>query len=411
MNNFFIKIQNKKIVLASLAYLSLLIGFFYNENSSGGSEKDFNYTYKFILAISENIVGGLNLMIDLNFNHFPLHYLFIGTLLKIFKEIWLVKFIYLNFSLIIPLVLYKCLSITVKNKNAVFYITLLLFFSPYFRSSAIWSTTDNTGILFFLLSILYFLKITILNQTKTKNFILLITFLFLAFYTRQYYVLFYFFYIFIIFKKKILNKKVITIITFFSFILTIPGIYYIYLLRTGKLITDFYSDNFINNLLIFLSIILFYLIPFLIFSKKNIISILSLLKVYKLYFIFVIIVFYFLSKGFNYDLNPHGGGVFYQGFKKYFELSFFYLLSPISLFLIYFFFRSNLTPNILLLIIIFSSFFFNVIFQKYFDPLLLILFFTLFKSENIKNKYIMFEKKYIYYYLYFFLFYILCIIK
>ena len=49
--------------------------------------------------------------------------------------------------------------------------------------------------------------------------------------------------------------------------------------------------------------------------------------------------------------------------------------------------------------------------QKYFDPLLLILFFTLFKSENIKNKYIMFEKKYIYYYLYFLLFYILCIIK
>ena len=134
MNNFFIKLKKKKIVLVSLAYLSLLIGFFYSENSSGGSEKDFDYTYKFIFAISENIVDGLNLMIDLNFNHFPLHYLFIGTLLKIFKEIWLVKFIYLNFSIIIPLVLYKCLSITIKNINAAFYITLLLFFSPYFFS-------------------------------------------------------------------------------------------------------------------------------------------------------------------------------------------------------------------------------------------------------------------------------------
>ena len=56
-----------------------------------------------------------------------------------------------------------------KNKNVTFYITLLLFLSPYFRSSAIWATTDNSGILFFLLSVLYFLKISIQNQKRTKT--------------------------------------------------------------------------------------------------------------------------------------------------------------------------------------------------------------------------------------------------
>ena len=49
-------ISNLKIILVFfLFYISILIGFYFNEDSLGGAEGDFNYHYKISLAFSKNL--------------------------------------------------------------------------------------------------------------------------------------------------------------------------------------------------------------------------------------------------------------------------------------------------------------------------------------------------------------------
>jgi hypothetical protein len=403
--------HNKRQLLIILGYISLLIGFYIGEDSSGGSKKDFYITFPFISAISLNIRNGLELMITSNAVHFPMHYLIIGNLIKIFKNIEFVRFIFLNISMLAPLIFYKCLLILYNNKENAFLISFLLFFSPYFRSSAIWATTDNTALIFFLLSIFFLLKIYILKEIKLINFILSAVFLILASYTRQYYFLFFFYYIYICTNKEIINKKIFIIISLFTILLMLPSLYYSNLLNT-KIIKGYYiSKNFVNNLYIFLSIVLFYLLPYLLLSKKNLEFFLIFVKKNLIYLLIIIIFFLVLSINFTYNANPHGGGIIYQVLNRDFLLNIFFILCAVSAFLIIFFFKDFFILNILLILIIFFSFYYNTIFQKYYDPLLLILFTTLFQSVYIKNAIIKLNIKYKYYYSYFFLFYLILLFK
>ena len=150
-------LYNKKLVVLIL-YFTLLISFLLNENSSGGSQKDYLYTYKYIIAISENLIDGIKLIASEHPQHFPLNYLLLGTLLKFLKEPYMAKFIFLHISLIIPFVFYKCIKIVHKNEEVSFLLSIILFLSPYYRSSAVWSTTDNLATLFFISSIFFYLK-------------------------------------------------------------------------------------------------------------------------------------------------------------------------------------------------------------------------------------------------------------
>jgi len=151
-----LKKNQNKIIPILIFYLFILIGFIFSEDSSGGSLKDFNYTYQFILKISINIANGVNDMLQTNKYHFPLHYVIIGFLLKIFQSIYIIKLIFFHICLLIPLIFYLCLKSQYKNENSIFFFSLLIFFSPYFRSSAIWPTTDNTALIFFLFFTFFF---------------------------------------------------------------------------------------------------------------------------------------------------------------------------------------------------------------------------------------------------------------
>ena len=67
-------------------------------------------------------------------------------------------------SIIIIIVFFK----TLKNKlnlNLIqsFFITSIIFLSPYFRTSAYWGMTENTGIIFLIISIYFF------NLYENKN--------------------------------------------------------------------------------------------------------------------------------------------------------------------------------------------------------------------------------------------------
>ena len=88
---------------------------------------------------------------------------------------------------------------------------------------------------------------------------------------------------------------------------------------------------------------------------------------------------------FNYSINYTGGGIFFQVSNVIFDNNiFFYIVTFFSLLVLINFSAENLN-NFLIFIILIISNIQNTIYHKYYDPLVLILFFTLLNTSlNLK---------------------------
>ena len=130
-----------------------------------------------------------------------------------------------------------------------------------------------------------------------------------------------------------------------------------------------------------------FFIEFLNYSKKNIFAIISIF--------FLCIIF------FEYSISFTGGGVFFQFSNLIFKSNIiFYIFALLSLFLLGYISNKNLNNFLIFFVLIFSNIQ-NSIYHKYYDPLILILFFTIF--NNFLN-YDFFKKKINLFYLYCFYF-------
>ena len=152
--------HNKKTISYLILFCSLIISFYLGENSSGGSKHDYLATKKYIDVFQIDFYLGLQSFKDIGELHLPFFYILIANLTKFLGETF-VSFFYLIISSLVPLVLYSALrkKFPVAKAEILFFLSLIVFLSPYFRSSAVWLTTDNLALLFFLLSINSFLKI------------------------------------------------------------------------------------------------------------------------------------------------------------------------------------------------------------------------------------------------------------
>ena len=373
---------NKKISIYLILFSSLIFSYLLGENSSGGSKHDYFATQKYIEVFQIDFYSGFELFRDSNELHFPFFYLIIGNISKI-TGITFIHYFYLIISSLIPLAFYNALKKKFLNINndSLFFLSILIFFSPYFRSSAVWLTTDNLALLFFVISINFFLKIELENKTFFKNSLLCFLFLVLSSYIRHYYAIFFFLYFYISYNKFSLSKNLIIII--FNIILSIPALFYLNFITKGKSFSEpfyFLSGDFIFNFLFLGSLFLFYLIPFLIndfvpryfkerFSlKKNIIFLTIILSV-------LIISFYTLP---NFE---YGGGVFYKLSKIYY-INIFYFFSILGCLIILLLIDDSF-KNYLIFLILIIIFPLTILFQKYYDPLLYIVLFTLMNSNFI----------------------------
>jgi hypothetical protein len=387
-------------------YLSLLLGFFLNENSTIGSKKDFYSTLFLVYSFSIDFNTGIMELINSSVPHPFLHYLIIGIAHKYLQNIEILRLFFLHFSVLIPILVYQSLKLSLKKEHALF-LSSLIFLSPYFRSSAIWSTTDNTALLFFICSIYFFLKL----KKDVNNYLhstMLLFFCGIASLTRSYYLAFIIFFFFSLNIKKI-SKNNLIFNSFFFLIILIPNAWHYIVLKNR--LNDFLTKNIINNLYINLSIIFFYLFPFIVNSKENIIKFYTFIKknINKITIISIILLMLF--KNFDYFTYNHGGGFFFQIIKTYFYEFLFILIFLIGFLTIYYYVNSK-RDNYILIFIFFISFNYIYIYQKYFDPLFLVTILTLtpkFIFESIiKNN---FEKKFFFIFLYFGLFLIISIIR
>ena len=326
----------------------------------------------------------------------------------------ILRFINLNVSFIIIFIFYKSICFLYPNvsKLKLALISVVITLSPSFRSLAIWPNSINLGLLLFVVSILFFIYF---QNEKNENKKFLYAYLNIFTLAASSYIApnfsvfsIYFFYNYLI----CFNYKKILLIIFLNLILSFPALYYIFF--EGNL---FFFNNFVNEYVdnsfnfslivtkftIILTIIFFHLSPFILIEKNNF----FLLKKNYLIKIFILIILLFLSINyFNYQYYITGGGIFFKlsnfifgnNYLFYFSI----LISALFLFdLVY----KNLNNSLLIFCLLISNPQYSI-YHKYFDPLLLILWFLLFKkNKNFQNY---FNKNFNIWFIY--LFYIMFII-
>ena len=402
----------KKIYFYIIGSLSLILGYAIKENSAGGGLHDFNVLSPHILNFSKDN----NIAIKLFFSdgsaliHSPFFYFVSGKITNLLKNFDNFRIFYLLFCLVLPYIHFKILKEKFSsNKNMIYILSFLIFLSPYYRTSAIWTLGDNLSLIFFGLFVFFLVKGE--KSLKLPHFIFSLFFLVLCSYTRYYYSTFWILYIYIVYKNFDF-KSLIQIIAI-SFLLAIPAfIYFEYVINNYNfltLISGYSNFNLIKNIIQILSILSFYILPFIIIDKENFI------KFYKkkynyMFFTFFLLVSLFAIGELDYKI-VHGGGVFFK-LNNFFSLRF-----PIIIFFSVFFSILSIIyicknkivekqiQNYILFFCLIISFPINVIYQKYFDPLYLFLIFGLLSSDRIKS-YILKDKVSILFVFSYFLFFL-----
>jgi hypothetical protein len=152
--------KNYYYLLGILLYSSLIIGFIFNENLTGGAQNDYIAHKEIISKFNREFFETF-----LNFNkentrHSPILLIIFSLFEKMGLPDPIVRLINLHLLLLTILFFYKCLKIKFINYNkaTLYLLSLLLFLSPTFRSLSIWPDSRLYGLLFFVISIYFFIN-------------------------------------------------------------------------------------------------------------------------------------------------------------------------------------------------------------------------------------------------------------
>ena len=359
------------------------------KTKTGGAVSDLSTHWNYINILKKDFSNLWTLKIGANEGskllNFPLHHVLFSKLYFIndIKK-YLISFYIISFFL--PFIFYIILKDRYKelDKFIKIFLISIIFITPTFQYSAIWGNNHITALIFFSLGILFLNKF----EVKNKNIFLYTSLLFFTFscYTKQFYV-FIFFYLILFFYKRLELKRFISFLVI-TFLLSLPGLFYlinnpILLFGLNQNVTNFQSAFLISG-----SIIFFYLLPFILQSfiniKGNIVTKIKLNFIFYKFLLALVVCFWF-ALNFNYDGNI-GGGVFLKISRSYFQSNLIIFITAfLGIYYLLFYIEDNIEQIILALMLLstFSSGFF--IFQKYFEPMILIIFLSLMNKEKIKT--------------------------
>lgn len=393
----------KNIILLFLFFLpicSLFIGFVMNEDlSTGGAKLDFNVTWPLI-----NNYSNLNFNTDDITTHMPLHYIILSFINEIFNNQQIVRFIYLLSSFLLPIFLYLNLKkIYPQNKILLIIFSSAFLFIPFFRAAVIWPNAHITAAIFFLIGNYFYLK------AKRKNAFIykLINLLFLSFsiYSIQSYIILFIYYLYnYFFSEKIYNFIRLLI---FSALLSIPGFLFIIINPRTANIGNFITKDILYTFSSNFSLIFFFLL-FILINNKNMKIITSKIKCLNKIEVTIILSLIFLCY-YNQELftsasGLRGGGFFYKLSYLIFNNNLIFITSfLLGLITSYLLIKHEKRIFYILLIINLMSINF-IVYQKYFEPLFLIIISILFKNFLMTNILTNFKSVFIFYSLVFFYF-------
>ena len=383
---------NKIFFLGTFFFISIIFSYFFSEDTIGGAKIDYNFHEKFIVLFAEDFKNTFNNygQGELYARNSPVFYIFLSLIYKIGIDLESIR--YLNI-ISIPLfvyIFYECLKIQFKNinSNLLIFLAFVIFLSPTVRSLVVWPYPILYGFIFFLFSVRYYLKFIhekkfkIINAQKNTFFLALASYITPTF---SVFVIFFLYKFFLGFK----NKKFFIYLMILNFLFATPALVYYFL-------NDFYlfdiavfgvelstKINIFNKIIIILSLILFYFIPFI--NKENIknyiIGLKSLYQEYTIIIFFLICIYFF-----NFPSGNFGGGIFFHFSQDILNNNlplFAAFLLSITLF------RSMQLLNLNNILLFICLILYNPqvsIYHKYFDPLLLFMFLFLMSNNKIRNK-------------------------
>ena len=405
-------IINKKYYLLFffLLYLTVLFGFYFDEDNLGAAMHDATLHYRISEEFSENFYQTFlkfgNEEYSMGTRNSPVFWIFLSFLSDYFSYD-LIRLLNSFVVFAIGVIFYKCLLIKYKDiqPHALIILSSFIFLSPSLRSLAIWPYSLIWGLFFFTLSIFNYLKFKdYLNFNKSA---LILINVIIASYIYPAFSVFFIFFFYKITKK--LNKTKIISLLFISAILAIPCVIY---LITKDFYTSFInaegmgvpiskSLNISNKILIISSIILYYILPIINFKETfHKIQKINLIKIMFLAIFCLINIYYFNFPNYN-----MGGGFFHKVSIILFNNDYLFFFSAFfSILVIYTIIEKKFENYLLLAILII----YNpqlTIYIKYFDPLIFIIFLTLFDFDfkkhfvNKSYKYYQFYGIIIFYYI------------
>jgi hypothetical protein len=411
------KIKNSNInniVCFFILYISLIIGFLYNENLNYGSYGDWiNSNLEPTKDFSDNFLHTFLNFDQYGHRHSPVYVIFLSLFLDLGFDIDHVRLIHLHLSISLVVIFYMCLKLKFKNinNNYLIALSLILFLSPTFRSLSIWPDSRLPGLTFFVLTIYFFLKLKKTSHLK-YTWYTCVALIISSYISPNFSVFFPYFFFF--FLKKFKFVKLIPLL-FFNFLAALPMLYYIFILDVNFLIAGktpglngeslSLSFNFSNKLMIISSIIFFHLLPILILSNfyKSFISFIIDKSI--ILFSFTLCLIYY----FNYQTSYTGGGVFFVISNFLFGNNYLFFLSAFFFIGFFVYIASLNWNNFFLLSLIVISNIQNTIYHKYYEPMVIIVFFTLLSQVDSES---FLKKRYlIYFYLLSFIFILMRIIK
>jgi hypothetical protein len=386
-------LKKKIFIFILLLYLSVIAGLYYGEDTLGAAFSD----YQALKYLNEKFHNDF-LFSLLNYNDFghrqsPFLYI-LGSIIFDFGELSR-RIFFLHIYLLIPIYFYKCLKIKFKGVSKDYlklFASIILLF-PTFRSYSVWTDPHLLGILFFIISIFYYLKMTT-NVRPFKNALLNIFFLALAAYSSPNFGVFAI-YFYIEFSKKFLFSKKILIISLFNIILSLPFFLYLFYLDVNFLFNNnahdlsynsFSLENLSNKIILIISIFLFYLLPLKLINFDKVRFDFSK---FTFGFIFTsltfLIIIYFFDFSLSYEYTNSGGGFFYNLSNLLFQNNILlFVLSYFTYLYLFEVFRLN-TSNLTLFLCLIFSHPQLTLWQANFSPTILFLLVLLFKDVINKN--------------------------
>ena len=381
--------NSNKIRVFLFLYISLLIGFYFGENSSGGAYPDFVMRMDLIDRFKNDFTKTFLNYDEFSDRHSPLLILIISSFNILGIDIDLIRLIHLNLLPLIIIASYKSVVLRFpdSSKKIIFLICCVFFLSPSLRSIAIWPDSRLIGLFLFICSVYFFLKFKKKYDYKDciYNNILLI----LSSYFSPNFSIFFLYFFFYYIKHFSIGQKLIIMISINIF-LSLPMLIYIFLFDVNFFSITAVSNismlerfNISNKIFIISTLIFFYMIPF-IFNFFSIKFFIKNFKINHLYF--SLIIFFSLLYFFHYSIDYTGGGIFFKFSYFLFENSyFFFCIAYISIIFIMNIFKSNFNNFLLFFILIVSNPQLTI-YHKYFDPLLILLFFLFFDFKFQKDK-------------------------
>ena len=415
MNKF---LDKNYYLIFFLSYLTIIVGFYFNEDSLGGAKHDYIYHLKFVSLFKENnFIDGLKMFGGPNYEvrNSPFFYIIYAFFDNYFSLETLRKFNTI-ISLFIAIAFFKCLKIRFKNeKNLILsLISCFIFLSPTVRSLSVWPYPLLWGILFFIISLFYYLLFLESKETKKeiKYAILTSLFIILAAYIHPPLAVFNLFYLFNFYKH--LKNSNFFLIILINILFIIPAVIFLiengifFLKASGADVGIGTTLNFFNKIIIISTIILYFIVPILNPLKltKEIIYNLNYKKI--ILFILITILFSFF---FNYKFTIiHGGGFVHKFSHMIFGNDIFlFVVFFISIICFYILFNNKINNYIIYLLIILSNIQYTI-YNKYYDILIVILFFIIFDID-LKRRFFKEGKTLFFFYFIYLFYYLITVFK